>query len=368
MKQCILTPTYPEHFQYAKNLLISFKKYVTDKDNFDYVIVTGTRAESDHFVSLIDQFPHVRVYNLEDILSHYGIFVHPDELLKEVGKFSYQTIKKLYALFYLDYDRFLVLDSESLFLRKTSLADLFKDWEQNKTIYYSHMDAHDMRMYSSWLDYRTSKHCAELLGYKFELKWWFETFTWIYEKKIVNDLFAKFEGNLFDVIYQFAKKQEKRVDKAIFEIILYNQFVSHNAERYNYALVNILSELETSLTTLRFNIMRKKMEKCKILHLPLGNFPFFIHGWEFLNYRDIKIWGKIYRNHKLFAARLWLGKIKPREIAKWYFLQETGIVIGTSTELISTEDDISQLTKWKFFSLWKAIFSFLNPKNSLFGR
>lgn len=355
MRRCVITPTFEGHFDYVKNLLISYEKEVVDK--YDYVIITGSDKESRKLRDILrsKKWEWLKIYNITDILAKYGIHVDVDNLLKKVGRFSFQTIKKLYPMLYLDYEQYLVIDSESIFLRKTSLNKIFTEWEKQKTLFYSSMNSRNMSTYKNWLDYKTSINCAKLLGYKFDNKWRFETFNWIYEKRIVADLFSKFNGDLYHPIYNHSVAYAEEWDKAIFEIILYSHFVSKNSEKYGYRQIDVIDELKRELGEDLCQEMIKKTEP----------FPYLIHGWEILKYRDISKIAKIYRKYKLFTSKLYLDKLRPKKIVRYHYIKKTGINIGVATTGISLNDAITACPLMKKIELFirGCIRYFKNPQN-----
>lgn len=344
MKNCIITPTFKGHFPYLKQLLISYRKNVKDFNKFDYIVIASDKNEVEilkkDLIDFIDE-KWLKLYDIESILEQYNIHTTSEDLLKKIGKFSYQTIKKLYPMHFFRYEYYFCIDSESLFLKKMNLTKIFDNFIKNKYLFYSSMNIHNMDNYKNWLDYKTSKHCSELLNIPLDNHWYFETFDWIYEKKIINDLFFHFSNNLYQEIINFSTSQDNDFDKAIFEIILYRQFISSHLKEYGYSLIDIVSELKDRLGKHKIDVMAQRLNQKNQEIL-----PWFIHGWEVLNIRDIKIWGRLYKKYKLFSARLWLVNHKPRQIIRYYFIKQTGIQIACATDEINGKEEWSILKKF----------------------
>lgn len=344
MKNCIITPVYKEHFHYLKQLLVSYRKNVEDFDKFDYIVIASDENETEILKKDLNDFideKWLKIYDIESILEQYNIHTTSEDLLKKIGKFSYQTIKKLCPMHFFQYEYYFCIDSESLFLKNTNLTKIFDNFLKNKYLFCSSMGIHDMDNYKNWLDYKTSKSCSKLLKISFDNRWYFETFDWIYEKRIINDLFLHFSNNLPGEIINFSSSQDDDFDKAIFEIILYRQFVCSHLKEYDYSLVDIVSELKDKLGKRKVDLMIQRLKK-KNQEI----FPWFLHGWEVLNVRDIRIWGNLYKKYKLFSARLWFVNHKPRRIIRYIFIRQTGIQIVCATDEINEKEQRSVLEKF----------------------
>ena len=127
---CILIPTYPPHFQYARKLIDSIRKFCQE----DVTIYVAT--------STGEVFEHEHVLNFKGIISSVlTIDVNESELLTTVGHHSFQSIKKILCVRYLSkqYKHVYVLDSEGLFLRPFLLSDIVS----TKRIFYNSRQRHE---------------------------------------------------------------------------------------------------------------------------------------------------------------------------------------------------------------------------------
>lgn len=116
-KIAILVPTYPPHFWRAYDLLKSFKKYGFDKQADLHFCFTN-EEEADKFGSYKNKIILPEKYR---IFENKGII----------------NIKKFYAIFSLkdNYEYILVLDDESLFIKKENLFNICNEFYNHKILY-----------------------------------------------------------------------------------------------------------------------------------------------------------------------------------------------------------------------------------------
>ena len=142
MKYAIITPTYINHFKFIKPYLKSYIKYVKDKDNIHLYFIIS-KAEKDKFNKITDRYKdqcNITVLYFEELLGYFGVKELPENLLKKYGRFTFQTFKKLYALLFIPEEKSLVLDSESMWVRKTNMSELFEKFFSKPVIYGSLLD------------------------------------------------------------------------------------------------------------------------------------------------------------------------------------------------------------------------------------
>lgn len=233
LKRYIITPTFSGHFPFIKKYLESYDYYVEDKDSVS-ICFTINKYEKEAFDKIIHPYikrAKIEVLIFDDILDYFGILLTPDNLLKKYGKFSFQTLKKFYTMLYLKADQFLVLDSESMWVNKTNMNQMFDDFFQSPYISGSQLDV-----------YRISDFKRKILQnieyiYSQKIPFWFlENFVWFYDKKILIDLFNEFGSpyELVDKVYLNNRKKD-----GIFEILLYQTYIYLNLKKYNYKFYNL---------------------------------------------------------------------------------------------------------------------------------
>lgn len=239
VEKAIIMPSYREHFEYVKNFLKSYSRNAKNKVPIYLILSNSNETEllKEQLFSM--KLENVFYLDIVSILKTYNIT--PSEyLLDDIGKYSYQTLKKLYAIHYLNIKQTLILDSESLVCRKTDITTLFNNYFSNPYVLYSEMPKDEK--YKKGLDYKTTVNCYKLLSLDFEPYWYLEGFHWFYDIDIVKDLFAYFNNDLYSAIYKYAIDKVEN-DKAIFECVLYYLFIKNFKTKYKYNYVNINQEL-----------------------------------------------------------------------------------------------------------------------------
>lgn len=245
-KYAIITPTYSGHFQYIKKYLKSFDKYVMDKQNIE-IVFTISKSERQEFEMLVSRYISkldLKILNFEDILHNFGIKYTPEELLVRYGKFTFQTLKKFYTMIYSEAEYFLVLDSESMLIKKTEMKDLFSCFFNSPFITASSISKRNivnpfMRGVTDNVSLLLNKKCD---------KWFLENFIWFYDRKIVADLFKKYGSPI-----EMAEKVYKQADKektgsGVFEIEVYQTFIYMNNKKYGYKIIDADKILQETLS------------------------------------------------------------------------------------------------------------------------
>jgi hypothetical protein len=201
---------------------------------------TVSRAEMDDFAKITVPFMDrmdLRVVIFEDVLEKFGISESLDILLAEYGKFSFQTLKKFYTMLYSGADRFLVLDSESMWVRPTDMKKMFDDFFAAPFV--SGSDLRKRRPLPKFLS-DVVDSANELLGSAVSY-WFLENFVWFYDRAILRDL-IKDEKEFFKTVKRLSSGRA-----GIFEIQLYQAFVWLNREKYGYRFNDCMARLEEAL-------------------------------------------------------------------------------------------------------------------------
>lgn len=344
MKYALVIPTFKGHFKYIPTLLESYEKYVCDSDTTSINFIVSDNNEKVELSEIVKNYEiqNVFIYDIEKILQHYNITIKSSDLLSDVGRYSYQTIKKLYAIHYLQFEKFLILDSESLFCNKTNMSELFENYFKQPYVFYSKMP--DDKEYKNWLDYKTTQNCCKLLNVQFNNKWLLEGFHWFYEKDIINDLFKYFDNNLFSSIYEFCKSKSE-FDKAIFECILYYQYIYNHNEKYKYKFVNSHNELKSILGEKYYTKIRRKMH-----NVGLSFLPFTIHYIEYIRIKDLRNIFNFYNKYKVQNIRLGCD-------ARIFNKLATIIIKQVNIKILCSTDRVNRF--WQIIKLKNIIPTFL---------
>jgi hypothetical protein len=201
---------------------------------------TVSRTEMDDFSKITTPFMDrvdLRVVSFEDVLAKFGISESPDILLAEYGKFSFQTLKKFYTMLYSDADHFLVLDSESMWVRPTDMKKMFDDFFT--TPFVSGSDLRKRPPLPKLL-FDVVKASNEFLGSAVPY-WFLENFVWFYDRAILRDLIRD-ERKFFEAVKRLSSGRT-----GVFEIQLYQAFVWLNREQYGYRFNDCIELLEKAL-------------------------------------------------------------------------------------------------------------------------
>lgn len=165
--RAIIIPTYINHFHYIENLLKSINTFVLDIKEFDICFILSSKEEKKLFDKTFSKYRKklsIFTYNIEDILSSYGISISSENLLKDIGKYSYQTIKKLYGIFYLQYNQAYIMDSESLFICQVNVNSLFEDYFRNPFVLYFPFSCYQKQEIDNSLNYITLQNVANIFN------------------------------------------------------------------------------------------------------------------------------------------------------------------------------------------------------------
>ena len=255
MKYAIITPTFKPHFKYIDKYLESFNKFVLDKEQID-IIFTISEDENKSFQKILKKYPNInyKVVFFEDLLQKYMIPYSPDELLAKYKKFNFQTLKKFYTMLDSDADYFLVLDSESMWIKDTKMVELFDDFFNSPFITSSAISKYKLidnfkRSVIDNINYVLNVECY---------RWFLENFVWFYDRKILNDLFNQYGSPIciVDKIYNLNNLQ--KLEPGIFEIELYQEFIYLNNKKYNYSLRDVNLILEDSLSVEEMNLYQQR--------------------------------------------------------------------------------------------------------------
>lgn len=259
MKSCVLTPTFSGHFQYLPHYLSSFEQLVDDKQNCIIIFIIS-QHENEALQNILRRYPNVPTQTVffDDILQKYNIPYTPDELLEKYEKFSFQALKKFYGMLYLEeYEHFLVLDTETIWLNPTNMEKLFKEFFSNPKIIYSN---NKKRFRISASNAAVTRNINHILHSK-EDKWFVEQYLRFWDVNILKDIFKKC-GSPIEIVQKLYRLEYGRSMKlGLFESVLYDQWIYENNNRYHYQLIDLDKECEKYLTPEVLKDYRRQMAK-----------------------------------------------------------------------------------------------------------
>lgn len=244
MQYAIVTPTYSGHFRFIKKYLESFREFVVDKNEIQ-IYFTINKDEKKDFDQIIEPYQNdcnIKVIFFDDLLEANEIRYSPDVLLRRLGTYSFQTLKKLYTISSIDYEWCLILDSESMWVRPTEMCKLFEQYIKDPYVVGSDIAK---RKIQSRLFHQVIENVEYLLDCHFG-KWYIETFSWFYNKKIVESLLEEY-GTPYEMaekIYAFERKYGIEPPVGIMEGPLFYTYLYKNKEKFHYRFIDILAECE----------------------------------------------------------------------------------------------------------------------------
>lgn len=244
MNRCILTPTYSKHFPYIEQYLKSFDRYLIDKDFPIYLIVdqsdvVGLKQIADRYWGKLN----IQIIVYEDVLHSIGIERSPNALLQELGRLSFQTIKKYYSALYIGCEQFLVLDSESIMIRETNMGALFDGFFSAPNFFVSRVSDRP-KAFLKKFTYGFMTSASEITSYPVEY-WTLESYNWFLELRILKKMIQHY-GGLYERIKD-VKLPEKFHDEGIEGELLYYPYIIYTPGQFGYQIYDTIPELRKSL-------------------------------------------------------------------------------------------------------------------------
>lgn len=250
IKYAIVTPTYINHFRYIDNYLKSFVKFVEDKNIPIYFTIS--KSEENSFEKIISKYKNILNINIlfiDNLFVENNIKETPNEYLNKYGRFTFQTAKKFYSMLHINAEKFLILDSESMWIRKTNMSKIFSDYFAKPFIAVSDIDnvTRQNQAFNTMLN-----NIYEILNIPPSNKWFIEHFMWYYDKNILLDMF-KTHGSLANMLETLVSKNynlqiDKDIKFGIFEIVLYYAYLYNNAQKYGYLVLNLNDVMKKYMT------------------------------------------------------------------------------------------------------------------------
>lgn len=324
--RALIIPTYVNHFPYIYDLLKSIEVFVKDISSFDICFILSNKKEEKLLIDATKKYKklNLKFYNIENILNSYGI--DTKNILKELGKYSYQTLKKLYGVHFLKYKQAYVMDSESLFIKDTNLNELFDNYFANPFVLMCPFSAYPKLEHKNYVNFFTLKNVASMFNKEDIEYFYFDGFNWFYDINIVNDLFNYFPQGLFKAIKKASliHSNGHPRSQAVFECILYYEFIFNNNKKYKYNFIDTMPLIENK-------VGKQVIQKALLdIRKPDKLYPIFMHSWEYMDIESIKKYHQIYRDLNFKMARLFITKMSDEKINT--FLKESDINLIVSTD------------------------------------
>lgn len=223
----VVIPTWRGHFNEASGLVHSIRTY---DSAMPIVLVIGTEEKA-LFEPLAQQTNCTLLFIDQLVESYTGKAMSASHLLKIIGKFRYQAIKKLLAAAAIETEMALVLDSESQIC--APLKNLFQAGIEGTTVLYTQRPWPEM---DRSLTTRVHKEVSYLIGY--QPNWYFESYNWVYSRAITSELLQHLKKK-HGVGWLFRTEP-------LFECQLYYQYAQQQQSGYRFMSVETLLELHFS--------------------------------------------------------------------------------------------------------------------------
>lgn len=300
MDYCIVTPTYAGHFKYIDDYLKSFLTYVVDAKEIPIYFILDDLSEKHRFEKIVEPYSELKINILyfESILREYDISDIPDVLMFKYGKYSYQTLKKLYSMLYIEADFFLILDSESMWVRRTNMSELFMNFFAAPFIMGS---SRELRMFEgTYTEFIQDTLKAVEIALENECKYIFqEHFTWFYTKQIVEEL-CKRHGmplEIVDKVYRY-EMLERGAKFGLMELSLLHEYIFENKERYGYKFIDVEEALKHYMGVLLYEEYRNSFIDTFYGQMGIIEFPF-----NKLEKKYVRPLGKLFLNNGISILR-----------------------------------------------------------------
>ncbi|GKT44599.1 uncharacterized protein ColSpa_04780 [Colletotrichum spaethianum] len=261
--------------QLAIDFLQSFMCLCTDYTEIDIHVIVSDSGEADMFNNMLNGLeacgekfgifpvppknfngpkPNIKIVNLFDILPPVFHSLISDgitkedtsALLRERGKYEYQTIKKLAAALTLDYDYGLWLDSESIAVQPFSMRQTFNTYVKAPTVWRSSHTNHDMMRDTMRASAGVLNRPIDSFGPKF---WNLESQEWVFEKAVLDDLVQYVE-----MVHNQDFWTAWATHGAPFEITLYNMHIQSRKLETTNPMFTKYRIMETELEMEKYGV------------------------------------------------------------------------------------------------------------------
>ena len=181
----IVVPTYEGHYEYMKKFLDTFKINCIDRDDVTINLVIA-KGESKIFDKLRQEYDGLRIKLMifsELIEKYEGTQINEIDLIRDIGKFSYQSLKKLFGALETNNKYVCIFDSECLFIRKFRMSEYIKN-NVNRYVFCS-------RMVNKPCDDSHAKYMQNLMNEMMgtnDNNWYLELYMWIFRRDILIEL------------------------------------------------------------------------------------------------------------------------------------------------------------------------------------
>lgn len=224
-----VVPTYEKHLAQFCDLVDSVDRHCIDKDRLRLIVILEEKN-----IPLFEQElrgrlrANISFVTTEDVLKRFSLKKTPTLFLKDSGKFTFQSLKKLGGLLKATSKWCVVLDSETIFFRDFSVQQLVTDYEKKKYVFYTRTSRRGHGWNGGLVD-NVTRQCGQLLDVSSGDRSYMELIIWFFETEKVHELIQRVSVNLKNLL------EQPSVDKPIFENVLYYLFLEKfHGQEYNF--------------------------------------------------------------------------------------------------------------------------------------
>ena len=249
----MVIPTYNHHFSCNRSFLESLGTYCTDSSDVGIHFILAENELELFRKTVSNDFPElpITLWSLKELLFNLdNVSINEENLLNSLGKYNYQSLKKICACAFIPAEYFIVMDSENILVRECSLKALFESQLSTKTIFYDENIPVDLQR----LVTINSEKILKAQDFKY---WMFCSSSWFFEKTIVQELLSTVQSlhgrSLFSLLMTDTQYSPT------FEAVLYNWFLYMDRHKYGYTFIS-LNEIMTSFLGGKYKDFTKRLE------------------------------------------------------------------------------------------------------------
>lgn len=256
----IVVPTYLGHLEFLKKFLDTFDINCLDKMDVTINLIVS-REEEEIFRNILNDYPTltIKIMVMRDLVEKYdNEIIDENELLSRIGRFNYQSLKKLFGSLETGNEFVCLFDSECLFVRQFKMRE-YIDNNKNTYFYCSKIE-HNHACDSTHAKYMQNTMNALLSVV--DSKWYLESYMWVLRTRVLNDL----KNFLIEKYHKLTQ-----ISKDFFiEYGYYLYYMIHQNEYEKVVWIDTNKVLKTYMPTEQFNVWYNETHPwCMLEHIGL---------------------------------------------------------------------------------------------------
>jgi hypothetical protein len=196
------------------------------------------------------KFSNVKIIVLSNIIKLLDdTEIDENDVLKKYGKYKYQSLKKIYGLYYLfnyGYDNIIIFDSETFFIREIDVDHFINKYISKPFIVRSLKPIKNNKLHND-----VDNSAREILNIEYYIGWLLEYYLWIYEKRIFCDMMKYIINKYEKTFYQLFEPYQN-----IFIEVLFQLYICKNNDKYKYKIIEFEKYIENKYVQNSSEIMK----------------------------------------------------------------------------------------------------------------